>query len=339
MRTLREAVLAASSFYLPHRGREKSPLSGIRLIPRTEGYPARLFATKGTASILIDVEGDLPNLVADALGIEAAVRVEPDAAVKVDADLVTVGRYRFRPWCEVGVFPGFPAVPSPECFGRIPDSSLFAKVTHAVGSDPSRPELHYVSCRPGVVEATDSIRLVRVPMAINRRVWIHASVFENWPGGAVDLAVEAHAGAVFRWPGEMRWGSIYDEKSRPYPDTSKIDDPQDALQAVVSVDVLKPSVRKAAQASPMRAVAIQLGQGALDIFALMDLRSSRLAGYQDRVPALCRGEGSVVVNGAYLVSALDALDTPRVLLGLSADAAPLRVRGGVFLEYIWPMRS
>ena len=188
---LREAILSATKFALPHHGKNQSPSSGIRLFPKMDPWPARVYATKGTAAILIDVEGDLPNLVVDAVGIEAATKADPEAAVEIDGDLVKVGRYRFQPWCRVEQFPGLPATPASECFQTIGNSTLVPKVVHAVSRDPSRPELHHVSFRDGCVEATDTSRLARVPVGINRTVQIHGDVFAQWPGGTVEWAVEA----------------------------------------------------------------------------------------------------------------------------------------------------
>lgn len=339
MQDLRSAILKAANFAVPHRGRDQSPLSGIRLIPKADPYPARVFALGMGAGILIDIEGDVPNLVVDAAGINAATRADPDAIVWLDGDLVAVGRYRFRPWCEVERFPGLPMVPAPETFQNVRDFSMVPLVCHAVGKDPGRPELSYVSFRPGFVEATDGTRLARIPAPINRTAQIHPDVFEVWNPGACEFAAEPGIGAVFRWPGEVRWGQLYGGgATRPYPNLALVpDDRVDHIEVVVPVDAFKAAVRKATSVSPVKTVACRFRPGGVAIASVMDEAASRIAAYEDKVPALCRGDADLVVNGTALVGALSTAQTPRVVLGLQGPRDAMVVRSGPYIEHIYPV--
>jgi hypothetical protein len=340
LQNLQEAIVTATAFTLPYKSKTHTPTSGIRLLPRTEAAPARVFATRGTASILIDVEGDLPNLVVDAVGVEAAIRADPAAVVEIKNMLVHVGKYSFQPWCAVEAFPGFPQVPAAECFQRIPYAGLIDQVLHVLGKDPEYPEFHNVSFRPGVAEATDTVRLARVPLAVNRTVQVHGDVFANWRSGTVEWAVEGGIGAVFRWPGEIRWGQVYEQGvARPYPDLSGVRDVRpDEHDIVVSVSELRKALKKATGTSTIKTVRCYFRPGELEVEGVIDQMAPGKTIYRAKVPALCQIEAQCMLNGMAFVSALDVLGTPRAMLGFSSrENEPLKVRGGAYLEFIWPI--
>jgi len=335
---MREAIMAAAKFVQPPHGKELVAIQGIRLLPKSGKTPARVMATRGTVGILIDIEGDVPNLVADAVGIEAAIRADPSARVSVEQDAVVVGRYRFKPWCDVRRYPGLPVIPGDERFQKIQNSDRIAQVLHAVSSDPNRPDLHCVSFRPGWCEATNGLGLARVPLAVNRTVQVHGAVFAGWQGGGVEWAVEVPIGAVFRRDGEVRWGEVYAAPLAPYPDLSRVSsERRDGVYAVVPTQRLRVAVKKAVSISPLRSVRVRFCAGGVQVASLSDVKAARSADYQETVVALCSGDGAVLLNGGAAIAALGAVDTPRVLLGYVDPQTAVRVRSGAFLEYLYPM--
>jgi hypothetical protein len=336
MHLLRDAIVLGAAFAAP-AAKERVPLAGVRLIPRSGGFPARVLGRGRDAGILIDIEDDVPNVVADAVGLVLTLQENPDIPVTIEGEVVVAGSYRFQPWCSVAEYPGFPPIPKDECFQAIGDTTRIPMVLHALSQDNGHPELGYVSFRPSVVEATDGRRIARVPIAINRTVQVHPDVFDRWPGGYAKIAVEDDAGVVFRFDGELRWGRQYrGGVSRPYPDLSYIpDDRHPDVAVVVPVSPLKNVVRRAMGVSPDKVVACRFRRGYVEVASVS---GGHTMAYAAKVPALCGGDADLTVSGSLLLGALTAVGTPRVMFGLQGPGDSMIVRSGPYVEHIYPIK-
>jgi len=303
------------------------------------GPPSRVYATDGFRVVVVQVDGELPDVV---LASELLVKAAKDKG-EITVHQVGYGNIELRTASTVYKLQGYsgdqfatlPLPSIPDEFTEVSYWDEVAKAFYAAASPAVEPDLAVVRFTPDFVEATDSYRLVRVEAPGPWSGLVPTSVFKTWPKGLVEVAFTTQH-AYFRIGEELR---IVMLRSSAYPNTDGvIPKVHEGPRVLVPLAVLQNAVKQGLEVSELGLVSLAIEEGQVVVRAWCEGDVGKA--YQAEVPVLHQWNwvaGSVLVNGKYLHQSLRVLDTPNVTLGYGEIADPLRVESGLYVACLWQM--
>lgn len=307
--------------------------------------PGRIVATNGTVMVVcaldVDVGGTVPNALADAKTLSKVVgllgKKTPFTLELYEESLLVraFGEQRcLAPTLAPGVFPAIPKFP--ESFAAVPDWSFLEGVVHAASKDDALPEYQCVHFTPKFTEATDTLRVARVPYGLfDEGRLVPRALFENWPGGNVAPGVATSGNLVFFVHGdEVRCAQFMSDKG--FMDLSS-DVPVHHFGYVAQIDGAKlaRAVKGAHKLSDIGVVQLAFATNSVHLSGVMANGVSR---FSDVLEAPGAQPGVVALRAKFLLEAVDAAGAGTLQLGYVSATAPVRVESGHHIEVIWPMR-
>lgn len=346
---LRMAIQRAARF-APSGKAAPELLKAVRLLPRSDGHPARLFATGGHVGVLVDVEGiDLPPAVLPLEPLKKAIKgaTSVDAVLRADVgeafDVVVTSkatreqsRYRIQGW-DPDRFPGFPMFPTVDQMSRVAQWDNIKSVLHAVGTDPLKPELQVVAFGPGWVQASDRNRIARRYAKVPWRGFIHADVFRSWPQGDAYAYVD-DTYSWWRVGGELRYGVV--QRTNRFHERFDSHFPHiwEGDRLVVDQVRFRDGVARALDVSKWKTVGLKLGPEGIVVRGYNEGIETDVQ-HEARIPIVsCNGAPvEKLILGKYLLEGIDATSTTRLRIGYHLDPkGPIRIESGPLVQVIWP---
>lgn len=347
---LRDAVALAGQFTLAD-----SPLSYLYFYPGTPGF---VYGTDGVVGVLVRLDESVEVLPvalradklvklargADGLGMAWAgragelVRIDiynktGKALSEVLANSPQAGGQKSRPIV-------------PETYVEVPDWPEVARTIHAVAHSEEDPLLEFLHLSPDGAEATDGLRMACVDL--DEVPWgdvlVPRVVFKGWRKKQL-VEVAFQPGWVFFRIGldEVRWVATREPTGYP-PLKSRVPELYDGPSFVVATKTFATVLKEASKHGMGNAVSLRFSPGVMQVRAF-DPRHERAK--QDPTEARIyeadvRGQGGdvpsfVLVNGKYLLEAVQSAATPNVLLGYGQSSDPIRVESGRYVAAVWPL--
>jgi hypothetical protein len=339
---LHDAAKAVCKF----AGNKKSAphMQCVRMLPAVNGYPPRLFASNGVISMFAKVDvGDLPDALIPAedlsqIGRESAVIGLWDEPSRMLIQ-THAGMFVMRK-ADPNAFPPTPPVPS--FLEPVEEWPTIAKVVHAAGEIPGRPELGHVHFYRDRVEATDSTRLAMADVLTPVEAKAPAEMFRYWPKKELVWAAVDYGWVYFRVGDELRLATNYVGKSpdcREYLGKEHV-----GGFMVVDTKAVLDAAKKAFRVDPI--VRMQFGIGSVHVSGrvhgsqkefyahLHDKDSTTVEGHQGSTAGEKGSFPTLNLDGQKLIDAFKVIDTPRVRLCYREDEHPLRLESGGYVEVI-----
>lgn len=363
---LRGAILRAAKFI--KKGKEPGILAGIRLKPhvffdtppiyvkRKDGVDVRLpdvqgyvMAADGDVGILIHLNPDeyVPDVVLEGAAI-AKMLSGTKAKTKIILDMTSptaVGvRYLDKPISfNVQAFAGnaYPPAPQwPATLRRFHEAESALRVAHYAGSDEERPELRYLHLTDRFIEASDQLRMARVPVRsglTNNPLLIPKTMFKSWPRKRDAVSFGFTESMAFLYVDEeVRFGSLTNAPETFFNLSLRLPETHNGYRACVARMPFMQAVKFGTAASPRDFVELTFGKDTVEVCGLGDdgSRNSRnmidAAGASDPV--------RLVLKGRTLWKSLQILGDAEIDLGYSAFNQPLRIEASAgWTALDWPM--
>ncbi len=329
------AAIARAAKVLPKK--KDSPFKHIRFIPGDgKDLSARVFATDGVRMSVVDVDGELPN-----------VMLESDQVVKAAKDskqleVVEVGlgnielRTDMTTYKGTGInFDDYPVLPPiPDEFDFWKNWVQITRVFHAAAKD-DEPDLAVIHFTPQYVEALDKARLARWEVPGNWEGLVSANLFKSWPKGSVGVKFTKEYAFFKLAADELRIGLLQHGK---YPDTKNVLPKIPRNSALVDIGEIKNAVSQGTSISRLGLIKLEFGDEGLAVRAWQEGKVGE--SFEALVPTVHKwyeNTGSVLVNGKYVEQALKATVTPNVVLSFGDIVDPLRIDSGAFTACIWQL--
>lgn len=319
--------------------------SGEKLpLPTQLGYVA---ASNGAVSMrcYLDPRVQIPAMLVDAVAVAKAVGAFKRAPFVVEACGATQavvrganGEHYFVGGEHHSAFPAFPE-PPPQLFA-FPAVREVLRLLHITKSNPKhRPDLVYLHAYAGNVEASDQMRIARVPVTlpVPEACLVHSALFAHWPRSVQRVSFATHKGRAFvSADDELRTCEApSDEKF--FDLRTKLPDSFHGCLAEVPRASFMNAVKFGTTASPLDVVELTFAKNEVEVCGL-----GRSAQRESRHVLDAPGATQTVrllLRGRVLWDSLAALDAETVDVGYSSPEQPLRLEAaGGYLEAIWPLR-
>lgn len=322
------------------KGKDQPPLlQCVRLIPRSGSHSAKVMATDGHVTCVINVPGDLPNglIPAASLGLLAKREVLQIAEAESGKFRITGanGSVTQLKALDYSGFPGIPALPE---LRWEPEWKEVLRVVHAVAATEERGNeaLAYVHFHPDRVEACDLSRAARIDVPLGLTGLVPAAAFKQWPTGGVVVGFTG-THAVFGIGTEFRIAQL-----RPggYPPLGRWLDTHHHEYWVADTTVLASLVSQAAQFTKTRTISLDFGWMGIGVGASDTAVELPFGGIVEAKPGSTGGPtrgGSILLNGKLLGEALKQVTTPKVRIHFGGSMAPLQLVSGAWSAVVWPV--
>lgn len=323
-----------------------SALQCVRMLPTDGRYPPRMFATDGIVAVFVPVDAaNLPDALVPAEDLAAVGREKTDVTGlwdEVERLLVQTGSgmYALRK-VDTSLYPPIP--PVPDALELLEEWPTVAKVVHAAGEVPGRPELECVHFHRDRVEASDSTRIAVADVLTPIEALAPAAMFKHWPKNEKVFAAVQNGWVYFRVGGELRMAVARTGKAldaRQY-----VDKDHEGAYIVVSASELLDAVKKAAKVDAI--VRFKMGVMAMNVCGrsrdserqfytnVQGEDETRIEGRIGLTAGKMLSYPEFNLDGLRMIDALKAIDTPNVRLCYQEDKEkPLRVESGGYVELI-----
>ena len=328
-------------------GKKSAPaMQCVRILPAMGNYPPRMFSTDGIVGVFVPVDaGNLPDVLVPAEDLAAVGREKTDVTGlwdETDRLLVQTGSgmYVLRK-VDPSLYPPIP--PVPDSLELLEEWPTVAKVVHAAGEVPGRPELECVHFHRDRVEASDSTRVALADVLTPIEALAPAAMFKHWPKREHVYASVQNGWVYFRVGQELRMAVSRTGKTldaRQYLEKEHV-----GAYIVVSSSELLDAVKKAAKVDAI--VRFKFGVMAMNVCGRS--RDSEKQFYTNVTGEdETRIEGKIGLTGGQklsypefnldglrMIDALKAIDTPNLRLCYQEDKTkPLRIESGGYVELI-----
>lgn len=321
-------------------GNQKSPLRNVRFIPSIPNSlkGGRLYASMGDLAVMIQVDTEVPNLVADGeelAGIVAGTKTLSFVDFENPSLQDESGHSHKVKHRDVS-YPAIPQIPGTKQWYTVDGWWAVEQALHVVSKDKQQPHLQCLHFRKNLlVEATDRMRVARVFKPVPLEGMVLAETFKAWPKNLdrVEVALEGNV-AWFRLGDETRLSCLC---KGSFPDLDKLlpEYPKEGSALGVSTPEITEAIKKVV-ATKAGSVTVQFSPAAQVVSIEGGTFKAALNAVVIQAPESTTETVTVKVNAKWLQAALRVCRTPRVLLRYDPLQA-LRIESGPYVEGIWQM--
>lgn len=320
---------------------DEAVLRTVRFLPAEGAFPARVLAMGAELGCMAPVEGDLPDVLVHAEPLKAIAKQTVLRAQQGGHHLLleTSGGAYTLPLIPTNTYPSWPVLP--DQLRALEEWPTMAKVLHAAGKVPGRPDLGCVHFYEDRVEATDAQRMALADVHSHLSGMVPLGLFTTWPKKSRAWAEFTVTHAFFKFDKELRFGWLHQGKrvdcQRHIPEY------HEGPSVVVPTKSLRDAVKQAADSTDLKWVRLRPGMGRVlvastdgEFQAPVESWLNRWSGSQAPNPP------TLTVSGKFLLAALKAVDTPNVRLCYTDGgdpSSPIRLESGGFVECIWPIQE
>lgn len=342
---LKQAIQRAVRFAAKDSAEVAPAFKCLRFLPPAlpDDVP-RLFATNGVLGIILTLDKDIEvqNAACSAKLCSVMAR-ESEAVLSMEwqgKGLEFKTRHKSSPSVQTFRLPAeslseFPSweVPPAAMEYIAPTSwrSVLAVANCASGPKVDDQVFRCVRFTPKFVEATDRFRVARADIDAEWEGLVPCELFQNFPKGDVFTKFTALV-AFFRVDEETRYAVLMHGK---FPDTrSVVQEQHRGHFAKLPVKPLAAAVSQASRMTKFATVRLAFEGSVVQVSSwTADPREQ----YSSSLVAPGAVKGGLLVNGKFLLEALQSLDTPMVLVGYGDDPKDLlRLESGRLTMSLWP---
>ncbi len=331
---LRDAIITAGRFLW--KGKQKSPLKNMRFLP-WPGYGARLFAHNGPEGVIIDIQGEYPNIALDGDKLLTIAKdsktLEPPKLINSSGEGTwEIGGVQLKAE-SITEYPSLPPeMSTAQDWKPCPDWWAIEHLLHAVSKDRQRADLMCLRFTPNAVDATDRHRVARAFICGEWDGLVSASLFKSWPKGDVEYAFTDTV-AMFRIGLETRLCALH--KGRFEACEKVLPAHWSGARVVVGTEELQESVKKVKGLTER----VSLALGLLSVGIAGGGYANNLAVKKADDLPIIEGDPAtpttIEVNAKQLFEALKGLVTPSVQIGFTSPGDPLRIDAGPLSVGLW----